>query len=95
MVVMGVSAEPPPAASGAEGSPEPFGAEGSGEGLAPSGASAGPTALRPGDCHTALLQLRRDAPAAAAPLSDLVVAWRRAGYVLGPRRYVWGGRGLG
>lgn len=67
-----VAAEPP-AGSGVEADPREGGARAPG---------AGPAALRPGDCHTALLRLSRDAPAPAGPLGDVVVTWRRAGCVL-------------
>lgn len=66
-----VAAEPPEG-SGMEAEPR--------EGVT-AAPGAGPAALRPGDCHTALLRLSRDTPAPAGPLGDIVVTWRRAGCV--------------
>jgi len=56
--------------------PRPGGAEVE---CAEQGLAEGAAVLHPGDCYAALLRPRRAAPAAAEPLGDLVVTWRRAG----------------
>ncbi len=56
--------------------PRPGGAELE---CAEQGLADGAAVLHPGDCYAALLRPRRAAPAAAEPLGDLMVTWRRAG----------------